>query len=272
MIPNGIGISEIALVAGLVLLFFGPNELPRLMREIGKWVGKTKRYMASIQNELKEISKEIEEPPAVSDTVVETKATLRKKHLWLRKSLSEADRQERSAKIVAHVLALPEYVNASSVMCYMTLGAEVETLAIVNHVLANGKRLIVPYCKSQTADLGIASITDASSDLAIGSTGALEPVVSLRDNFFKSDIRLVLVPGVAFDKNNGRLGRGKSYYDNFLRELKNKVPIIGLAYDCQITDEYLPFAYHDITMDKVITESGVLTDTPSTPTSSATSI
>jgi 5-formyltetrahydrofolate cyclo-ligase len=43
-----------------------------------------------------------------------------------------------------------------------------------------------------------------------------------------------------------------------LREFKERVPITGLAFDCQISKEHLPFDYHDIAMDQVITESGLL--------------
>ena len=54
------------------------------------------------------------------------------------------------------------------------------------------------------------------------------------------------------------MGRGKRMYDNFLRDLKGHVPIWGIAFDCQIIQEQIPFDYHDIVMDQVVTESGLL--------------
>ena len=62
---------------------------------------------------------------------------------------------------------------------------------------------------------------------------------------------LVIVPGLAFDKDLVRIGRGKGYYDRFLRKLR-KVPKIGVCYDFQISDD-VPWSMHDVRMDKVIT-------------------
>jgi 5-formyltetrahydrofolate cyclo-ligase len=86
----------------------------------------------------------------------------------------------------------------------------------------------------------------------------------LKGNFLKSDLDLVLCPGVAFDTRGARLGRGKHYYDNFLSELKGKIPIVGLAFSCQISNTPLPCdPYSDIRMDEVITEDGPIMGTGS---------
>ena len=66
---------------------------------------------------------------------------------------------------------------------------------------------------------------------------------------------LVIVPGLAFDKELVRMGRGKGYYDRFLRGLRN-VPKVGVCYDFQISDD-LPWSWHDVRMDKVITPSAI---------------
>ena len=63
----------------------------------------------------------------------------------------------------------------------------------------------------------------------------------------------------------GRLGRGYAYYDNFLRELKGRVPIIGLAFECQVQSEQLPFSYSDVVMDQIITENGFKLPQPREP-------
>ena len=63
---------------------------------------------------------------------------------------------------------------------------------------------------------------------------------------------LDLVPGVAFSTSGARLGRGKGFYDRFLKNLPKRVRKIGLAYDLQIIDS-LPIDPHDIPVDIVIT-------------------
>jgi 5-formyltetrahydrofolate cyclo-ligase len=67
---------------------------------------------------------------------------------------------------------------------------------------------------------------------------------------------------VGFDVYGARIGRGKGFYDNFLRELKGRIPFWGLAFDCQISQERFPFDYPDVAMDQVVTESGLLIKVP----------
>jgi 5-formyltetrahydrofolate cyclo-ligase len=106
--------------------------------------------------------------------------------------------------------------------------------------------------------MSAAEIFDADADIVAGANRIPEPRPELRKKFFRSDLEAVVCPGVAFDLQGGRLGRGRAYYDVFLRELRGKVPLIGIAFDCQIHKENLPFEYHDVPMDMVITESGVV--------------
>jgi 5-formyltetrahydrofolate cyclo-ligase len=127
---------------------------------------------------------------------------------------------------------------------------------MINEMLSKGKRVLVPYSRREFRSLGMGEITDLAKDIISGEGRAPEPRPELRDRFFRSDLQLILCPGVGFDIYGGRLGRGFAYYDNFLRELKSKVPIFGLAFDCQMRNEHLPFSYSDVTMDQIVTESG----------------
>jgi 5-formyltetrahydrofolate cyclo-ligase len=66
---------------------------------------------------------------------------------------------------------------------------------------------------------------------------------------------LVVVPGIAFDRQGRRLGFGGGYYDRFLS--LTQAPKIGLSYDCTLLDE-VPVEPHDARVDIVITESSTL--------------
>ena len=63
---------------------------------------------------------------------------------------------------------------------------------------------------------------------------------------------MVVVPGVAFDKKNNRLGRGKGYYDRFLKMLPFSTPTIGLAFDFQIVENLPVKEPHDVPVSQVI--------------------
>lgn len=70
-----------------------------------------------------------------------------------------------------------------------------------------------------------------------------------------SDIELIIVPGVAYDRAGNRVGRGKGYYDRLLAD--SKAMKIGLAYDFQLVDE-IDAETHDVKVDVVITDKGVV--------------
>jgi 5-formyltetrahydrofolate cyclo-ligase len=68
-----------------------------------------------------------------------------------------------------------------------------------------------------------------------------------------AELDLVVVPGVAFDRQNNRLGRGAGFYDRFLFELPSTTPTISLAYDLQIVDALLGLEPHDRPVTQVVT-------------------
>jgi 5-formyltetrahydrofolate cyclo-ligase len=64
---------------------------------------------------------------------------------------------------------------------------------------------------------------------------------------------LILVPCLAFDKDNYRLGWGGGFYDRFLAA-QPKALKIGLCYQNGFVKEGLTHQPHDIPLDKIITE------------------
>lgn len=253
---TGLGFSELLLIITLVLVFFGSKEIPRFIREIA-------RIMAVLRKYSDKIKKEFDEATRVPDMTVksgidEKKQIIRENFISVRKQLPSYEHEKRSASVYEYLKSTEIFKNAGSVMVYVSTGSEVSTREAIRDMINNGKRVIVPYCIKEARNLGIAEIRDMDKDLVNGLFKIPEPHEKLRGRFFKSDIQLILCPGVAFDLQGGRLGRGKSFYDNFLREFKGRVPVWGLAFDCQISKEPFPFDYHDIAMDQVVTENGFL--------------
>lgn len=74
----------------------------------------------------------------------------------------------------------------------------------------------------------------------------------------EDDIDIVLVPGLLFDRRGGRLGRGQGYYDRFLSELSPRTTLVGVTAEALVTDVPLPVERHDVAMDWLATERGVL--------------
>ena len=259
----GLDYSKILLILVLVLIFFGSKEIPNFIRQAARFIAKIRVYSDKVKREISEIGRLDEPMPNYDQEVVNKKNTLREAYIAKRKELTDALRSEKSAAIWNTLMNDPAFTKAKAVMIYVEMGAEVPTRQVIRDMIAAGRRIIIPY-PQEDGSLGIGEITDVDTDVAIGPMDCPAPAPGKRDNFFKSDIQLIVCPAVAFDIYGGRLGRGKGSYDRFLKEMKGRVPIYGIAFDCQImgSQERLPFAYHDVVMDQVVTESGLLIKKP----------
>jgi len=115
-----------------------------------------------------------------------------------------------------------------------------------------GKRVCVPVILKEERHLIAGEIKDRREDLESQHFGIYQPKSGRVKEVPLEDIDLVVVPGIAFDKKNMRLGRGHGYYDRFLSGLPKPTKAIGLAFDFQVV-ENLPQDSHDIPVWKTIT-------------------
>ena len=257
---SGLGFSEMAVVAMVVLLFFGSKEVPRFIKETARLIAKARRYSDKVRRELDSVSRTFDEPLKTKATPSPRakKMTIRRQMLEVRNGTEKETAVEQSGLILSRLTEMDEYKKAKVVMTYVSRGSEPDTRQLIQRCFEDGKRVVVPYCREGGRDLGIAEIQDPENHLQPGTHGVHEPIHDLRDNFLRSDIDLVVCPGVAFDRFGGRLGHGKGYFDVFLEEIKGKATIIAPAFSSQIVEEPLPFEYHDVSMDEVVTEKGLL--------------
>jgi 5-formyltetrahydrofolate cyclo-ligase len=166
----------------------------------------------------------------------------------------QADKEAVSAVIVGRFMSLPEYTAAKTVMFYVDVRDEVRTRHALPEAIEGDKRIVIPYCVDGELELFHLQSMD---ELDVGMYKILEPKAELRTVKSKrlqpEDLDLVMVPGVAFDRNGGRTGHGKGYYDKLLEHARADAPLIALAFECQMFPE-IPCGSHDIYMDKVVTE------------------
>jgi len=187
----------------------------------------------------------------------ELKTAIRKQAHENRRAQVEKDTV--SEKIVQRFMDLPEYHFGKTVMFYVDVRDEVRTRQALPAALASGKRIVVPYCVDGELELFWLENMD---ELELGMYRILEPKNELRTSENKRlqppDLDLVMVPGVAFDRNGGRTGHGKGYYDKLLQHARLDAPLIALSFECQLFEK-IPAESHDIYMDKVVTEDAVYT-------------
>lgn len=170
---------------------------------------------------------------------------------------AQENKEYLSDKIIQQFVALPEYVQAKTVMYYVDVRTEVKTRQFLPTALQHDKRIVVPYCVDGELELFWLQEMD---ELAVGMYKILEPKEELRGLEHKKvnveELDLIMVPGVAFDKSGARMGHGFGYYDKLLQHARPDTPLVALAFECQLFPE-IPTAEHDIFMDKIITEQAV---------------
>lgn len=170
----------------------------------------------------------------------------------------QENKDELSKEIVDTFMALPEYVSAQTVMFYIDVRSEVRTRQALPDALKSGKTIVIPWC-NEKGELELFPLSNME-ELSIGMYKILEPKAEFRTlpekQLQASDLDLVMVPGVAFDRRGGRMGHGKGYYDKLLQHARPETPLIALAFECQLFPE-IPVASHDIFMDKIISETNI---------------
>jgi 5-formyltetrahydrofolate cyclo-ligase len=177
------------------------------------------------------------------------KKNLRKEIISKLRSQPLFIRNLRSWIIYKRLFSLAEFKSAKIVMFFVSFDAEVDTMRMILKAIKMGKRVVVPVIKNGL--LIISELLTPEKELQKGRFGIFEPSVRYLRLIDPKQIDLVIVPGIAFDRNNNRLGRGKGYYDRFLSTLPVNIPKIGIAFKFQVVQN-LPTQPHDVPVTHLI--------------------
>ncbi|WP_308227811.1 5-formyltetrahydrofolate cyclo-ligase [uncultured Prevotella sp.] len=174
------------------------------------------------------------------------KQSLRKEIKNKKRQFTSQELCELSFPVVMRLLSHPRIKTANTVMLYYSLPDEVDTHTLVDSLLMSGKRILLPRVTGE-GTMELRRYT-GPSDLAQGAYNIMEPTGEVFDNY--TDIDLAVIPGVAFDKDGNRMGRGKGYYDRLLPKLANTYKI-GICLPFQLVEK-IPTDEHDVRMDEVL--------------------
>lgn len=182
------------------------------------------------------------------------KDRLRATVLARRAALPLAVREAAAARIRSALADLPEVRGARAILAYAAFGAEVDLDPWLTHLAGTGHGVFLPYVDG--AELGIARVRDLAADTAPGAFGIREPRASGRRPARVDRLDLVVAPGVAFDRQGGRLGYGRGFFDRLLADLRSATAVVGVAFEAQIVPR-VPLEPHDRRVQAVVTEAGV---------------
>lgn len=185
------------------------------------------------------------------------KHALRKEYLARRESQGAIESMEKSRQILQKLIEQEAYRMSGILLIYVDFRGEVKTAPLIRELLKNHEKKI--YCPRITGSkMNFFKISDMMQ-LIESNYGIKEPEPSAERQFipdtYAPETCLMIMPGVVFDRNRGRIGYGRGYYDHFLADCPN-LKTIALAYDCQIAPQ-VPMNEHDRRPDMIITETEI---------------
>lgn len=178
---------------------------------------------------------------------MQTKNELRKLILEERMELSEESVHDLSIQICNKVKEMQEYIDAEDICMYMPANNEVDVTFLIEDAWSKGKTVWLPKTAGRRMDF---FKFDRTTPLSEGSYKILEPESDIM--LEPDDKTLILMPGVAFTMDGGRIGYGGGYYDIYLEQHSTSKKV-AVCYDFQIVEE-LPVEEHDIKPDFIISE------------------
>ena len=186
------------------------------------------------------------EPLRILVRNMEEKQAIRKQIFTARKACTDQQIEDLSRMITKRVAALPEFCQAERIMAYADYNHEVMTGFLIEEAWKSGKEVAVP--KVVGKDMVFYKLTDFKQ-LAPGYFGIPEPS---QGEIVHWDQALMIMPGVAFDRKNNRVGYGGGFYDRFL-EKNPDILRVAVAFDFQILDQ-VPVWPTDIRPQIIVTE------------------
>lgn len=179
-----------------------------------------------------------------------TKQELRRQVRALKKAHAAEQLSAASQQLCRKVLGMACWQAADTLLLYHPLPDEVDVRPLIAAGYQQGKRVLLPVCVGDSLEL---RIYQGEASLSVGSFGILEPTGPLFSAQDCCQIQLALIPGMAFDAEGHRLGRGKGYYDRLLPGL-TEAHLIGICYDFQLLDA-VPSEPHDCLVHEVVTNA-----------------
>ncbi len=176
-----------------------------------------------------------------------TKQELRQAIRQRLKEISPKAKEWAAEQVKDNFLSLG--LDCQSVCVYNAMPSEISTKAILEELM--GKiEVYMPVVRGE--DMYMVKV-DTYSQFEVGAFGISEPIGQLvsAENV---NIDVCITPMLGADKQLGRLGKGKGYYDKFFAKVQ--CTKVGLCYETQIVDDVQSESW-DIPMDYVVTEKGI---------------
>lgn len=180
------------------------------------------------------------------------KRELRRAVLAERDALPPEERARRSVVATERFLALPEADAVGTVLAFWSFGSEIATGPLIDELHRRGMHVALPRIVEGELEARRYRPGDPVSE---ASFGAFEPTGG--PPLDPTELDLVVVPAVAFDRDGRRVGYGGGYYDRFLPNTRADAIRVGIGFQLQLmpAGRAVPAGHFDLRVDLVTTES-----------------
>lgn len=189
------------------------------------------------------------------ETIAREKALLRAEILSGRAALPPEAREQAGRAAGERLLALPEVARAGRIFTCLSFGTEVDTWALVERWLGEGRAVYVPRAERATGLLHLHRYPCRLVTVPFGLRQPKRGEPELAPEAVDETVDVAVVLGVAFDRRGYRLGYGSGFFDRFLAG--RPFPAVGLTLQAQLV-ERLPVAAHDLPMRIVVSDEETL--------------
>ena len=171
------------------------------------------------------------------------KVDLRVKHLELRNNLSVEEQECFSTLIFNRLIEIAKGYNHIGV--YISMRHEVDTRTFIQWCFEHNKHVYVPkIVKDRMIFIEIHNLNKCT----INKMGILEPITN---NASKAPLELMVIPMLAYNQRNYRLGYGKGYYDQYLSQ--TDAYKLGICFSMNLENELIK-EEHDVKLAQIVTE------------------
>lgn len=170
------------------------------------------------------------------------------------KRLTADEKHEIEKRMTEQLIQSDVWQDAKTIGITIANGLEWDTQAIIETGWRQGKIMCVPKCEPSSKKLSFYRFYDYNQ-LEVVYYHLREPKPDERERVGKSELDLLVVPGVVFDARGFRIGFGGGYYDRFLQN--HTFQTISLVHSLQMIDE-IPEESFDIPVDRLISEKGII--------------
>lgn len=177
--------------------------------------------------------------------MLEKKKILRKIIKVRISALSADEKAKREKLLLDNLFSMPEFLAANTVMLFANLPDEIGTFSLIDKCIAIGKKVFLPVIEGDEM-----TVCEFTGEYRVGRYNIKEPLTPNFSLLTPHSMDFILVPGVGFNPNGYRLGRGKGYYDKFLSKYSNLFTV-GVCFREQFYLD-IPTEPHDIPMQRVI--------------------